>query len=257
MNGVIQKLFHYPIKGLSAQPLASVVMRKGEGFPLDRAFGFARSGSGFDPQNPSPLPKTKFIMLAKDENLARLDTFYDGAVGILSITRNGKTALFDITNYDGRNEASKYLAEHLNFSDELQPTLHSAEPHKFTDVSVVSPEMMNAVSLINLESVSHLSEVLGQKVDPARFRGNIIFSGLPAFSELDLIGQRLMLGNVQVKVVRRTKRCSATEVNLKTAERDLNIPKILRDHFGHSDMGVYAEVVSCGDLKPGDEIHSF
>ena len=57
-----------------------------------------------------------------------------------------------------------------------------------------------------------------------------------------------------MKVVLRTKRCPATQVNLRSGKRDLDIPKLLKEHLGHSNMGIYAEVLSSGNLKLGDEV---
>jgi MOSC domain-containing protein YiiM len=41
-------------------------------------------------------------------------------------------------------------------------------------------------------------------------------------------------------------------VNLQTGERDLKIPKLLRQNYGHFDMGIYAEVVKGGVVRSGD-----
>tara|TARA_B110000208_G_scaffold91222_1_gene114808 strand:+ start:203 stop:1024 length:822 start_codon:yes stop_codon:yes gene_type:complete len=254
VNGTVEDLYRYPIKGLSAQPLEAVSLIAGEGFPLDRAYGFAHPKSGFNPDNPKPLPKTKFVMLAREETLALLDTNFDSETGTLSINADRQSASFDITTQAGRTSASRFLSDCLGISPELQPTLHSAKPHRFTDVSVVSPAMMNAVSLINLDSVAYLSEQIGHSVEPARFRGNILFSGFAPFSELDLVGKRIAVGDVQLKVVLRTKRCPATQVNPHSGKRDLDIPKLLQEHFGHSDMGVYAEVECSGTLRRGAEL---
>ena len=147
-----------------------------------------------------------------------------------------------------------FIADHLGFSTDERPTLYSAAPHRFTDVSVVSAEMMNAVSLINLDSVKAFSHAIGETVDEARFRGNIVFSGIEAFSELEWVGRIVTIGEVQLKIVRRTKRCAATQVSLQTGERDINVPKLLRQHYGHFDMGVYGEVISGGLIKPGDRV---
>ncbi len=254
MPATVQKLFHFPIKGLSAQPLDHVRLQPGKGFPMDRAFGFARPGSGFDPDNPKPLPKSKFFVLARDESLATLDTTYTHDAQELVITYDGQSNRFDIATTDGRQAAARYLTEHLGLPIEEQPTLYSAEPHKFTDVSVVSPQLMQSVSLINLDSVADLSAKVGQDVDPARFRGNIQVTGLDPFLELEMMGQDLSIGEVRFRVVRHTKRCPATEVNLSTGERDLNVPALLQVHYGHPNMGVYLEVLSGGTIQPGDEI---
>ena len=254
MSVFVKSLFHYPIKGLKAQSLSSVALTKGQGFPLDRAFGFALPESGFDPKNPKPLPKTKFVMLAKNEGLALLDTHFDQETQILSIKVAEKTQCFDISINRGRKDASSFISDQLGLLRDKKPTLYSAEPHKFTDVSVISPEMMNSVSLINIDSVEFFSESIGNFVDPGRFRCNILFTGMEPLRELGLVGKQIRIGEVEMEVVLRTKRCAATEVNLISGERDLNIPALLKKHYGHSDMGIYAEVKNNGTINEGDEI---
>ena len=254
MTAKLVDLFVYPIKGLSAQRLCSVALRTGQGFPLDRAFGFARPDSGFEPENPTPLPKSKFVVLAKDAALAKLQTSYDTDLTRLNFRVGADETTFDISTDEGRESAANFLARFLEYPPSMQPTLFSAAPHKFTDVSVISPSLMNAVSLINLDSVSALSSAIGKPVEARRLRGNILVSGLPAFSELDLIGKDITIGDVTFTVVQHTKRCPATQVNPNTAERDLDIPALLRQHFGHPNLGVYLDVRSDGSLQPGDRV---
>jgi uncharacterized protein YcbX len=62
--------------------------------------------------------------------------------------------------------------------------------------------------------------------------------------------------SARLKVVKRTVRCAATEVDPDTGIRDLPVPRALRDHFGHLDCGVYAEVIEPGDIAVGDAIIS-
>jgi uncharacterized protein YcbX len=47
-------------------------------------------------------------------------------------------------------------------------------------------------------------------------------------------------------------RCAATHVNLKTAERDLEVTKGLFDHYGHMHCGIYLQVTAPGRLALGD-----
>lgn len=255
MHAKIEQLTFFPVKGLSGQSLNTVDLAEARGFPFDRAFGFARPGSGFDPENPQPLPKTKFVVLARDAQLATLKTRFDVETNMLMISQGDTTASFDTGTAQGQRDAATYLSDHLGFAPDMTPTLYSAHPHRFTDVSVVSPQMMNAVSLINQDSVAAFSKQIGQEISPGRFRGNIEFSGLPAFEELNWVDRTLAVGDVRLKVVRRTKRCAATEVNLETGERDLKVPKLLYDNLGHMDMGIYAEVTRGGQIKPGDDLH--
>ena len=248
----INSLTRFPVKGLSGQLLNSVSLQAGQGFPGDRQFGFARPNSGFDPLNPKPLPKAKFYMLARNASLALLNTAYDDNTGKLSMSSTQSKGEFDINTDSGKKDASRFLKSYLSLSDDETPQLYAASPHRFTDASVDSIDMMNAVSIINMESVRAFSEAIGHKVDPRRFRGNIILSDLQAFEELDLVGQQISVGKVRLKIVQRTRRCPATEVNLETGERDIKTPRLLREKYGHMDMGVYAEVVEGGLIKKGD-----
>lgn len=250
----IDSLTRYPVKGLSGEDLQSVNLKAGQGIPGDRQFGFARPNSGFDPTNPQPLPKTKFYMLARDAELALLSTVFDDATGILSIAATEATGQFDITTPEGKQAASQFLKTYLALPEDEIPQLFEASPHRFTDVSVVSKEMMNAVSLINLNSVREFSSAIGQDIDPRRFRGNLLLSGLAPFAELELVEQQIAIGTTRLKIVKRTKRCPATEVDLNTGERDIKTPKLLLQHYGHMDMGVYAEVIEGGEIAVGDTV---
>ena len=250
----IETLTRYPIKGLSGQVLDSVQLEPGKGFPRDRQFGFARPNSGFDPTDPRPLPKTKFYMLARDAALVLLSTELDDNTSVLSITGPEASDQFDISTAEGKDGASRFLKKYLALPEGESPQLFEASPHRFTDVSVVSTEMMNSVSLINLDSVRELSTAIGREVDPMRFRGNIHVSGLSPFSELEMVGRQIAIGAARLKIVKRTKRCPATEVDLNTGERNMNVPDLLQENFSHKDMGVYAEVLESGAVSPGDMV---
>ncbi|MBD3666101.1 MOSC domain-containing protein [Sulfitobacter sp. TSTF-M16] len=254
MAGQIEALYHYPVKGLSGQRLGTVMLHPGAGFPEDRVFGFARHDSSFDPDAPKPVPKSQFVVLARDAALARLATDYDPQEGTLRITGQGQDRTFDLKEDSGGPAAAAFLAAFLGYEPGHQPTLQASAPHRFTDVSVVSPQMMNAISLINIDSVRAFSEAIGQDVNPLRFRANLLFSGIAPMRELDLVGREISLGEATLRVVMRTKRCPATQVNLETGLRDLDVPRLLRDQYGHSDMGVYAEVIKGGRIAPGDAV---
>jgi uncharacterized protein YcbX len=57
-------------------------------------------------------------------------------------------------------------------------------------------------------------------------------------------------------VVKRIVRCAAVNVDPVTAERDLNIPQTLMQAFDHADCGVYAEVITGGNIAAGDAIET-
>ena len=113
---------------------------------------------------------------------------------------------------------------------------------------------MRAISLVNLASVRALEKATGRKIDHRRFRANICFDGAPAWDELNWVDRNVQIGAASARVVKRTKRCPATDVNPDTATRDINLPAEIRKHFGHFDMGIYAEVETSGEIRLGDTL---
>lgn len=253
MSGHIEALQSFPVKGLNAVPHEQVDIAPGEGFPGDRKFGFAKGDSGFDPDDPKPMPKHRFLVLLEHEALAGLQTRIDPVTLRFDIvTKDEKTHVFDLSTMEGQGQAANFFQELLSLPDAEKPIFAQAEGHRFTDVSVTSRQMMNAFSLINSASVAELSERACVEIDPARFRGNILVGGWPPFSELDLVGRDIRLGDTTFRVLKRTRRCPATRVNPQTAERDLDVPGLIKEHYGHLDMGIYIEALTPGRLSLGD-----
>ena len=88
-----------------------------------------------------------------------------------------------------------------------------------------------------------------------RFRsGNLLVDGLEPWAEMDWLGKTIKLGEAELEIVERTKRCCATEANPETGERDVNTLSALRDGFGHRDCGVYAKVTRGGLVQEGDSL---
>ena len=247
----IEALYRYPVKGLSPEPLQDVVLEAGAYFPNDRLFAIENGPSGFDPANPKHQPKIKFLMLMRNEALARLATRFDPSSGILTIRSEGRVAAEGALNDPaGRLAIETFLKGYLPDALRGVPKLLAAPPgFRFTD----SPR--GFVSLINLASVSALEDMTGASVDPLRFRANLHVSGLTPWSELDLVGRTLAgPGGTTLRIIKRTERCAATNVDPVTGIRDLTIPRTLDDHFRHTDCGVYAEVLEGGRLQAGDSL---
>jgi MOSC domain-containing protein len=100
-----------------------------------------------------------------------------------------------------------------------------------------------------------LERIAGRPVDPLRFRANVYIDGWQPWQEFTKVGEDVALGNeVVVKIVDRIVRCAATNVDPQTAERDMQIPRLLDRAFGHSDLGVYAEIVRGGTISNGDTV---
>ena len=247
----ITEIYRYPVKGLSAERLERVTLAPGEGLPLDRAYALALGSTAFDPGAPRPLPKTRFLMLMRNQQLAALATSYDEASGVLSIIREGaEVARGKLGEPAGRAAIERFFAAYMGQETHGAPRLVHAPGHSFADVGV------KLVSLINLASVAALEATVGRPVHPLRFRANLYFDGAEPWEEWQWIGRELGLGAARLRVLDRTTRCAATEVNPETAERDMLVRAALASAYGHTDMGVYAEVVTGGEIAAGDRLEA-
>lgn len=245
----VNGIYRYPVKGLSPEALQSVSLREGQTLPADRRYAIENGPIGFDPADPKYFPKIRFLMLMRNERLAGLQTRFDDASNVLTIRHNNAEAVRgDLETAGGRAAVEKFFAD--NFASELRgpPKVLAAPGHSFSDVAA------KVVSIINLVSVAAIEAVVGQPVDPLRFRGNLYVGGWPAWHEFDLLGKELTIGSVRLKVVKRIVRCAAVNVDPVTAERDMNIPQALMQTFDHADCGVYAEVIAGGSIATGDTV---
>ncbi|HZH09185.1 MAG TPA: MOSC domain-containing protein [Microvirga sp.] len=249
----IASLQRYPVKGLSPETLETATLTKGGYFPGDRLFAIENGPAGFDPENPQHQPKIKFLMLMRNESLARLKTRYLDRITTLFIEEGGReVARGDLSTREGRLAIEAFFRRTM--AKELRgppKVLAAPDGFRFTD------SRRGYVSLINLASVRQLETVVGAPIDPLRFRGNVHIDGLEPWAEFDLVGQVLTAtSGVRLKVTKRIERCAATNVDPGTGIRDLQIPKSLMEAYGHFDCGIYAEVLSGGSIAVGDHFET-
>lgn len=249
MSATLHDICRYPVKGLSADRIETATLSAGAGVPHDRRFALAHGSARLDAGAPEWRPKSDFLTLVRNARLAKLESRFDPETGTLAIHRDGRKVVEgDATSPLGRALIEQFFAAFMGEEARGGVRLVEAAGFMFSDV----PEAW--VSIINLDSVRDLERVTGKPVDPVRFRGNLIIAGGHPWSEHTWVGQEIAVGAARLKVHERIGRCAATEVNPATAERDMQILRALSHGFDHTNMGVYAEVVSGGDVKVGDAV---
>ncbi len=66
----------------------------------------------------------------------------------------------------------------------------------------------------------------------------------------------LTVGTVELRVTETIGRCPATSADPATGRIDIDMPAALEAQFGHRDFGIYAEVVTGGDIALGNEVQA-
>src|SRR6185295_1878155 len=203
-NATIDAIYRYPVKGLSPEPLARTQLQVMETLPADRLYAIENGPSGFEPAAPRHQPKQRYLMLMRNERLARLRTrFYDTSHTLTIEMEGREAARGDLRTSEGRAAIEAFFAGFC--ADELRgpPRVLHAPGFSFSDVAA------KVVSIINLASVADLENYVGAPIDPLRFRANLYVTGWPAWQELDMVGRRLTIGagimgnGVTVKVTKR------------------------------------------------------
>ena len=245
---VLKNIYRYPIKGLSAQPLARVELEARKPLPHDRIFALVRPGAPFDTSDPRWGKKGLFVMLMLEEALARVRTTLDVETMQLTIAQdNHQLLIADLSDAAARARVEEFFWQ-LVPALRSAPTLVRAQNGHFMD----KPD--NVISLINLATVRSLEEQWGYNIDPLRFRANFYIDGAKPWEEFEWVGSDIRIGDGLFRVDRRNGRCGATNVNPETGRRDLDLPASLRAAFGHKELGIYLVAREEAQVAVGDTV---
>lgn len=247
----IQSLYRYPIKGFSPEKLDEAQLESGGHFPGDRLFAIENGPSGFDPAAAAHLPKIRYLMLMKQERLARLRTHYDDATHMLSIRQGGAVvAAGDLRTEEGRAAIERFLDTYCG-DDMRGPAKVLTAPASYCFMDSKS----GFLSIIDLASVDAIAKAANRStIDPLRFRANVYVEGLGAWGEFAMVGKQVTLGGATLEITKRIDRCAATDVDPTAGVRDLRIVSLLESNFGHHDCGVYAKIIQGGMVRPNDTL---
>jgi uncharacterized protein YcbX len=255
--GKIESLWRYPVKSMRGEELQEAFV----GFPGvfgDRLYAFRSSAApkGF----PYLTGREQEAMLlyqpryrhperaSKPGNLAEAEAM---GSGLTPVYADLSDLVVDVYTPAG---------ERLEIDDPrlmtmLRDGLH--DKHQLTLLrSARSMTDCSPVSIISIQTVSHLSKEFGIVADKRRFRANVyveLASG-NAFGEDEFAGRTLRIGaKAAIAVVKRDSRCKMITLDPHTAQPNPEVMKRLaRDHEGKA--GVYGVVLVEGTIQPGDEI---
>ena len=248
-TAIIKKIYRYPVKGMTGQSLTKISVPTGEAIPWDRAFAIENGDSGFDVINPKHLPKQHFLMLMRDEELAKLTCTFNENSGTLEINECGDHIVTaSLNSSEGQREIEQALES--RFKGRLKGPLKILHKtgHSFSDISE------KVLHLVNLNTLKELEVTIGHKIHPMRFRANLYIDGLPAWEEFNWVNCKINSDDIELFGFDRTTRCAATEVDPESGLRNINLPQKLLQQYNHADCGIYLKVSNGGTLSVGSQL---
>ena len=247
MTWSLAEIYRHPVKSLGEEALQSVRLESGKPLPFDRMWAIAHGYTDWDATAPKWAVPGNFVNQTHVPTLAQIETSFNESTGTLALRHPDRPF---ISLQPGTDDGNAALTEWIApLADQARPgpyRICHAPGGVFTDFEDTH------ISIGSIRSRSLLEQITGQNLDPIRFRMNLWLDDMDPWSELELVGRNIEIGAVRLKVIARCQRCNAVNASPDTGERDTELPTLLRKRYGHMDFGVYAQVVSGGELKLGD-----
>lgn len=241
-------LVRHPIKSAGYEPVAEATLTEGAAFPFDRVWAVAHAAARLT-EPPSWAPKLQFLRGWGSADLMAISCQSDSAAGTLTLSHPRRPT--ESFQPDRAEDAARLI-------DWLRPLWPENRPEPARVVRVPGQAMTDQdqplISINSMSSLADLSDRMGQPLSQHRFRGNIWVEGWGPWAELDLIGQEITVGAARLRIEEPIGRCRATGANPQTGTQDADPMAALESHYGHTDFGVFARVVSGGRIALGDEV---
>jgi len=255
MNISISSIYFSPVKSISFQKINKCEIKKKIGIVNDRLFGFSRLLDSRKAQKmeqePSERKLINFLTLKNTPILNKYSFEYNE--GNLELF-NDQKKLISI-NPNNPEEVSLIEKEVLNLDDQVKGPVYLLKNNQnpFFDTNSAG-EAMNSISLINHNSIKDIEKNMGKEVEHQRFRGNFYINGLDAWEERNWIGKTIKINGMTFKVDDHIPRCKATNLKPNSENVTFNLPKKLKEFYGHIDLGVYLIPSEDGEVSIEDKI---
>jgi len=216
--------------------------------PGDRVWAVSNALSKFDPENPAWVSCANFIRGSKAPSLIAFSATLAGDT--YTVTHAGTKERYSFAPDDPAQHAGflAFLARYIPENRAQPKALVKVPARGMTDTDFPS------VSILSQSSLKALADAAGQPMEMERFRGNIWLEGLEAWEERQWLGKRLCIGGTEILVREHIGRCTATTANPASGAQDVDTLKILQAHWGHTELGIYGEVVKSGRIALDDKV---
>lgn len=253
MTARLAHIHRHPIKSIGGEELGRVSLGAARRLPGDREWAVLTEAgernaqaSQTDGQPDRWLPKSCFV---RGVSAAPVQAVRGGWQGDRLALQHPDQP--DLT-FDPETEGARLV----DWLVPLWPAEAPAPTRLVRGAAIWTDQKWPWVSILSLSSLADLEARCGQPLGIDRWRGNLWVEGWAPFAERELIGQAIRIGPVELRVTAHIGRCEATSANTKTGRRDIDMLATLERHYGHTDFGIFAEVVTGGEIETGCEVRA-
>ena len=248
---IIEKLYFSPVKSLSFSYSSKLIVKNNIGIMNDRIFAFTRLINESKAYNFEKYPKDRdlnfFLTLKNSPFLNKYN--FDYKSNELSLLLDSK--LIQKISLDKRDNF-KILSQELIDREKITKYI----PYLIHNINFPFFDTMphNTISLINVGSIKDFEKKTNRKIEHERFRGNIYVKNIDPWSEFKWINQQIVINGCLFQVLNKIPRCVATNLIPNSEISDINLPKMLRETYGHINMGIYLKPLNDGEINVEDII---
>tara|TARA_Y100000996_G_scaffold29561_1_gene20984 strand:+ start:315 stop:1082 length:768 start_codon:yes stop_codon:yes gene_type:complete len=251
----ISSIYNCPVKTLSFQSVKYSIIKKDRGIANDRIFAFSRAvdlkKAKLIEENPNERKLNNFLTLKNSPVLNKYNFVYENNQLSLMLKKK-KLISINPENPDDSSLICKKLSE-LEKSLTQPIFFLKNKDFPFYDTTN-SNNVMNSISLINIDSIKDFEKKINKKIEIQRFRGNFYIEGIKPFEERNWIDKIIKINNISFKVQQNIPRCVAINVKPDSNDQSLNLLKSIKKNYNHFDMGVYLTALEDGQVSVGDKI---
>lgn len=251
MTARLAHIRRHPIKSVGGEGLDSVTLAAARRLPGDREWAVLTQGGERNAQASQTagepdrwLPKSCFVRGVQSPQVQAISGGWsDGRLTLRHPTRPDLTI-------DPETQGDRLV----DWLRPLWPANASAPTRLVRGAAIWTDQKWPWISVLSLASLADLEQRAGQPLGIHRWHGNLWVEGWQPWAERDLIGQVISIGPVELRVTAHIGRCEATCADTDTGERDIDMLGTLETLYGHTDFGIFAEVVTGGKIALGDAV---
>ncbi|TBN38710.1 MOSC domain-containing protein [Paracoccus subflavus] len=252
MTAHLAHIRRHPIKSVGGEGLDNVILAAARRLPGDREWAVLTEtgehnaqGGQIGGQPDRWLPKSCFVRGVRSSQVQAISGGWNRTGGLTLRHPTQPDLVIDPETDSDR------LVEWLR---PLWPSDAPAPTRLVRGAAIWTDQKWPWISILSLTSLAELKERTGQSLGIHRWRGNLWVDGWQPWAERNLIGRILRIGKAELRVTDHIGRCEATCADTETGNRDIDMLATLERLYGHTDFGIFAEVVTGGDIVLGDAV---